>query len=34
VWWPLIFRFALNEFVNQLHLSEHGRAFIIEADGS
>ena len=25
---------ALNEFVNQLHLSEHGRAFIIEADGS
>ncbi len=25
---------ALNEFVSQLHLSEHGRAFIIEADGS
>ena len=25
---------ALNDFVDQLHLSKHGRAFIIEADGA
>ena len=25
---------ALNDFVGKIHLSEHGRAFIIESDGS